>query len=190
MLTPATELSSGSSTAERSVTYRCRKLGAFLSVPHDGLRQDVVRTKAFEDYIRDHIDSWFSLAQRSRLDVQRMEDIILVSGCTLVTSWAVAVFLDNTLDTEISLGTQALDNGGANFQWRIAGEISASVEHKNSFHQSTVRFLGHIDLTCTDPLLLKGTSSSKSMRIHQGFPGKTHSILHRPSPGCSRAPSR
>ncbi|KAI0249449.1 hypothetical protein BJV78DRAFT_695952 [Lactifluus subvellereus] len=122
---------------DKSVSYRCRKLGAFLSVPHDGLRQDVVRTKAFEDYIRDHIDTWFNVAQRNRLDVQRMEDIILVSGCTLVTSWAVAAFLDNTLDAEISLGTQAVENGGANFQWRIAGEISAGVERKNSLQQST-----------------------------------------------------
>jgi hypothetical protein len=66
-----------------------------------------------------------------------MEDIILVSGCTLVTSWAVATFLENGYDMEISLGTKPLRNGGMNFQWRIEGETSTSVERKHSLQ--TVR---------------------------------------------------
>ena len=68
-----------------------------------------------------------------------MEDIILVSGCTLVTSWAAATFVDSGLDMEISLGTQ-LRNGGVNFQWRVEGETSTSVERKNSFQGVRVFF--------------------------------------------------
>jgi hypothetical protein len=62
-----------------------------------------------------------------------MEDIILVSGCTLVNSWAAATFLDSGLDMEISLGTKTLRNGGIDFQWRVEGETSTSVERKHSF---------------------------------------------------------
>lgn len=116
-----------------TISYRCRrKLGAFLSLPYDGYREDVIRTKAFEDYIRDHCESWFAFAQRNRLDVQRMEDIILVSGCTLVTAWAAAAFVDSNLDSEISLGSQTLGSSGATFQWHFAREINQSVAYNNS----------------------------------------------------------
>ncbi|KAI0292229.1 hypothetical protein B0F90DRAFT_1616255, partial [Multifurca ochricompacta] len=95
----------GQASGNTTVSYKCRRrFGAVLNLPYDGHREDIIRTKAFEDYIRDHIDGWFAFTQRNRLDVQRMEDIILVSSCTLVTSWAAAAFCDNTVDTEISLG--------------------------------------------------------------------------------------
>ncbi|KAF8260476.1 hypothetical protein EI94DRAFT_1748313 [Lactarius quietus] len=114
-------------------SFRCRKkLGAFLSLPYDGYREDVIRTKAFEDYIRDHCESWFTFAQRNRLDVQRMEDIILVSGCTLVTAWAAAAFVDNNVDSEITLGSQQLGDSGATFQWHFARENRQSVAYNNS----------------------------------------------------------
>jgi hypothetical protein len=74
-----------------------------------------------------------------------MEDIILVSGCTLVTSWAAAAFLDNGFDKEISLGTRFV-NGRPNFQWHSEGETSTNVDYKNS-RQRVVRFLDHIDPT-------------------------------------------
>ncbi|KAI9510675.1 hypothetical protein F5148DRAFT_542386 [Russula earlei] len=37
------------------VRYQCRGQGALLSLPHDGDRKDVIRTKVFEDYIRDNV---------------------------------------------------------------------------------------------------------------------------------------
>jgi len=114
-------------------SYRCRKkLGAFLSIPYDAYREDVIRTKAFEDYIRDHCERWFLFAQRNRLDVQRMEDIILVSGCTLVTAWAAAAFVDSNLDSEITLGCEPLGDTGATFQWHFAREARQSVQYNNS----------------------------------------------------------
>lgn len=106
-------------------TYSCRrKQGALLTLPHDGLRKDVIRTKVFEDYIRDHVDSWYSFAVRKRLDVERMEDLILVTGCTLVTSWGVAAFVDSTQDAEVLLRFR-----GNVFDWR---EIRPSVASQNS----------------------------------------------------------
>ena len=93
-----------------------------MSLPHGGLREDVIRTTVFEDYIRDNADSWFSWSKRRGLPVDHMEDLILVTGCTLVTSWAAAVFDDTTGTpadaTSISLDAQKFDRGGAKFFWR------------------------------------------------------------------------
>jgi hypothetical protein len=124
-------------------TYSCKKRqGALLSLPYEGVRYDVIRTKVFEDYIRVHVESWFSFAQRHGLSVQRMEDLILVSGCTLVTSWGVAAFqvVDSTLDAALAMRSRTHRVGGATFDWR---EIHPSVAYQNS-QQGPVRFLGHI----------------------------------------------
>jgi hypothetical protein len=95
-----------------------------LSLPNGGYHEDVIRAQMFEDYIQDHVDSWFTWAQKNRLGVERVEDLILVSGCTLVTSWAAAAFVDDTTDAEISLANRMLDNGGANFVWsNIRGRV-------------------------------------------------------------------
>jgi hypothetical protein len=100
-------------------TYGCRKnQGAH------GLRKDLIRTKALEDYIRDHVDSWYSFAVRRRLDVERVEDLILVTGYTLVISWWVATFVDSVKDTEVLLRYR-----GEKFDWR---EIRPSVACQNS----------------------------------------------------------
>lgn len=114
-----------SSLSLPGTTYSCRrKQGALLTLPQDGLRKDVIRTKVFEDYIRDHVDSWYSFAMRRRLDVERMEDLILVTGCTLVTSWGVAAFIDSAQDAEVLLKFR-----GNVFDWR---EIRPSVAYQNS----------------------------------------------------------
>jgi hypothetical protein len=101
-----------------------------LSLPHGGHRKDIIRKKAFEDYIRNHVVSWFTWAQNNQQGVERIEDLILVSGCTLTTSWAAAAFVDSTMKAEISLarGTPG-DNSGTNFHW---SNIQGHVWHNNS----------------------------------------------------------
>ena len=107
------------------VTYKFRNCGAVLSLPNGGHHEDVIRAQVFEDYIQDYVDSWFTWARKNRLGVERVEDLILVSGCTLVTSWAAAAFAGDTVDAEISLMSRTLNNGGASFAWsNIRGRIS------------------------------------------------------------------
>jgi hypothetical protein len=121
-------------------TYSCnRRHGALLTIPYDGVHEDVIRTKVFEDYIRDNADNWFAFARRNNLGVDRMEDLILVTGCTLVTSWGTAAFYDNLSDAEFSLRIQTLPHGGAMFDWRV---IRQSVAHQDSY-QEPVRSLCH-----------------------------------------------
>ena len=101
-----------------------------MSLPHDGHREDVIRTKAFEKYIRENVSQWFAWSQRNELDVERMEDLILVTGCTLVTSWAAAAFVDPSVRTGVSLAVQPFNNGGARFTW---SNIHAMVANHNSY---------------------------------------------------------
>jgi hypothetical protein len=122
------------------VTYKFRNRGALLSLPNGGHREDVIRTKVFEDYIRDHAVRWFSWAQNNKLGVERMEDLILVSGCTMATSWAAATFVDDNPEAEITLASRALSNVGASFVW---GNVRGRVSYHNS------RF----DPVCSPPIL-------------------------------------
>jgi hypothetical protein len=100
-----------------------------LSLPRGGHHEDAIATAAFEKYIRNNVINWFSWAQKNELGVQRMEDLILVSGCTLVTSWAAAAFVDPTINAEISLESNTLSGGGTNFIW---SNIQGPVVHHNS----------------------------------------------------------
>jgi hypothetical protein len=55
------------------------------------------------------------------MGVERMEDLILVTGCTLVTSWAAAVFVDNNMEAEVSLASRSLSNS---FVWsKVRGPV-------------------------------------------------------------------
>ena len=107
--------------------------GALLSLPHGARSEDVIRTKAYEDYIRDNVDSWLRWSKKEGLPVENLEDLILVTGCTLATSWAAVVF-DGTMSRDmdvptISLETRKFDGGGAQFIWH---NICGNVEFHNS----------------------------------------------------------
>ena len=117
--------------------YECQAQthGALLSLPHGGHSKDVIRTKVFEDYIRDNVDSWFRWSKRKGFPVERMDDLILVTGCTLVSSWAAAAF-DNKMstagsdDATISLHIRKSNRGGAEFTW---GNDRGNVDYHNSY---------------------------------------------------------
>jgi hypothetical protein len=115
--------------------YQCRAQhrGALLSLPHKANRKDVIPIKVFENYIRDNVDNWLRWSKEMFLPVEHMEDLILVTGCTLVTSWAAAAFDGHmSVDsdpTTISLEARKSDGGGAQFFWR---NIRGNVEYHNS----------------------------------------------------------
>jgi hypothetical protein len=109
-----------------------------LSLPHGARSEDVIRTKVYEDYIRDNVDSWLRWSKKEGLPIENMEDLILVTGCTLAKSWAAAAF-DGTMSRyddppTISLEARKSDVGGVQFVWR---NIHGSVLH------------GHRDSVCS-----------------------------------------
>ena len=64
------------------------------------------------------MNDWIKWAKDKELTVDYMEDLVLVYGCTLVTSWAAAAFDDYARDAQVSLASRTLDHGGARFIWR------------------------------------------------------------------------
>ena len=106
-------------------TYTCwaRSRGALLCLPHGARSEDVIITKLYEDYIKDNVDSWLRLSKDMGLSVENAEDFILVTGCTLATSWAIATF-DNTISMNsdatamISLEARKSSGGRVQFLWR------------------------------------------------------------------------
>ena len=106
-----------------------------MFLPNGCRSVDIIRTKLFEDYIRDNVDNWFRCAKKRGLPVEHMEDFILVTGCTLATSWAAAAFDGTTSrdldDMEVSLEVQKSDGSDseAQFVWH---NIRGNVEHHHS----------------------------------------------------------
>jgi len=129
------------------VTYICRGPGALLSLPRGGYREDAIHKRMFEVRIRDNLDSWFNWSRNADLPVDRMDDLILVTGCTLVTSYTSAVFDDHIADAQISLVSRPLSNGGSSFVWsNIRGTIEYHDSQLNPVCLSRLHYLSCIDL--------------------------------------------
>ncbi|KAI0270907.1 hypothetical protein BGY98DRAFT_231174 [Russula aff. rugulosa BPL654] len=117
------------------VTYKFRNRGALLSLPNGSHREDIIRAKMFEDHIRDHIEKWFNWSQDTNFGVQRMEDLILVSGRTMAYSWAAAACVDNNPEAEISLTSRTLRDFGTSFVWgNVRGHVSYHNSHFDPAH--------------------------------------------------------
>ena len=114
------DLSGPDEAMSASFTCNRRCKGAFLSLPFNGVRKDAILTKAFEAYIRKHCDSWLEFAVANYHDV-RLEDIILVTGCDLTSSWAMAAFV-HSLNPELSLNVQISGAEIATFQWTVTNQ--------------------------------------------------------------------
>lgn len=79
--------------------------------------------------MKDNVGHWFDWSKDKGLPVDCMEDLGLVYGCTMVTSWAAAAFDDYGADAQVSLASRPFRNGGANFVW---SNIRGMVEYHNS----------------------------------------------------------
>ena len=53
-----------------------------------------------------HIDAWFAFARNLGLGIERMEEIILVTGCDHSKSWANIAFFGNQADSQVSFGVR------------------------------------------------------------------------------------
>ena len=167
--------------------------GALLSLPHEGQRKDVIPIKVFENYIKDNVDYWFRWSKKMNLPVDHMEDLILVTGCTLVASWAAAVFDGQSVRSDaptISLEARKSDGGGAQFFWR---NIRGNVEYHNSRFKPVCSPDYAFSPRTYDPFIVlerSKTFTSESMCLYQGVSCKAHFLPDQIDAGCSRTPSR
>jgi len=104
-----------------------------------------MREKAFERYIRDNIGGWFDWSKNNDLPVERMEDLILVTECTLVTLWAAAAFIGRSETAKTALVPQPQDSSGPSFEFR---NFEGDVAHNCGYFDS-VRFFRSVYSPCT-----------------------------------------
>jgi hypothetical protein len=97
-----------------------------------------MRGKAFEKYIRDNVGSWFGWSKNENLPVERMEDLVLVTECTLVTLWAAAAFICRSGTAKIALVPPYQDSSGQSSGFEFSNS-EGDVAHNYS-HFDSVRF--------------------------------------------------
>ena len=98
------------------------KRGAIAVLKDGGVQETINRSTAFQEYIYKHHMSWHTLARGRGISV-RVEDIVLVSGCTKTAGWAIAAYDNRESSHEGSVSI----NGGAIF----SGNSTFSLEEKN-----------------------------------------------------------
>jgi hypothetical protein len=92
--------------------------GAMVSLPFPAQREDTVARGDFGRWIVRHIDLWFAFAETLGLGVNRMQDIILVTGRHCARSWINVAFAEGQRDAEVSFGV------------RVSGTSSVTIERR------------------------------------------------------------
>ncbi|KAI0290366.1 hypothetical protein BC826DRAFT_970466 [Russula brevipes] len=105
-----------------SFSYSGRRGGAVLSLPLTARREDTLAQRDFGKWIVKHIDRCFAFAQRYGLEIERMEDIVLVTGCDRARSWTNVAFSGGQAGAQVSFGIEVLNgadvpNTSVNFQF-------------------------------------------------------------------------
>jgi len=92
---------------DSQITFSCNgKQGALLSLPVPAQGEDTVAFGDFGKWMIKHIDTWFAFARGLGLEVDRMEDIILVTGRHLTKSWVNVAFTQRRPDAGVSFDVQ------------------------------------------------------------------------------------
>jgi hypothetical protein len=158
-----------------------------LHLPDHALSHDYRGSVArpIKNYLEDNVQKFFEFARDRTEDFPDVKEIILVTGYTVVTSWAAAVFLDKKIDATLEF--QSLPNDKMNLQWHVEDNIREHVPCHTS-NPTQVCSLGLIHLTRTDSLLISiqrticlPTNASTSVVFKQGTstPRKPNSKLKR-----------
>jgi len=89
-----------------------------LYLPLLSQRHDTVARGDFGEWILENIDACFKVAEDLGYGVERMEDIILVTGCHLAKSWVSVAFSDSRRGSEVSFGVRVSRSFGIHFDER------------------------------------------------------------------------
>jgi hypothetical protein len=94
------------------------KQGALLSLPLAAEREDTIARGDFGKWLVKHIDDCMRIADDLGLGINRMEDIILVTGRHLARSWVSILFSEYRTGAQVSYVAQASGNSGIRLQER------------------------------------------------------------------------
>jgi hypothetical protein len=102
-----------------------------LSLPVKAQREDTLAQCAFGEWMVKHIDRWFAFARQLELGVEKMEEIILVTGCDRTRSWTNVAFLGGQDDAEATFGVKVSHGHGAgtNIQFSPGHVVGAVLNH-------------------------------------------------------------
>jgi hypothetical protein len=101
------------------VTVACSgKQGALLSLPLPAQREDTIARSDFGKWLVEHIDDCMKIADDLGLGINRMEDIILVTGRHLARSWVSVLFSEYRTGARVSFVAQASGDSGVRLQER------------------------------------------------------------------------
>ncbi|KAI0048468.1 hypothetical protein FA95DRAFT_1038514 [Auriscalpium vulgare] len=90
--------------------------GAVLVLPHDARRIDCHTREKYKEYIGQHFGNWVAFAEGDGLGVSDV-DLVLVDGCDLAPSWAVADFVDDKGEASLALSSSADRLSTFNVMW-------------------------------------------------------------------------
>ena len=72
-----------------------------------------------------NIDSWFAWVRQLGVGIERMEDIILVTGTHRTRSWTNVAFPGGQEDAQVSFGANVATRGDAvSVDWKISHEYN------------------------------------------------------------------
>jgi hypothetical protein len=87
---------------------------------------DTLARGTFANCILNQIDRWLTFARKRGFRIARMEDIMLVTGCHLVRSWANVAFSESQSEQQLSFKV-TVDGSGVNVRWRVSREDAGGV---------------------------------------------------------------
>jgi hypothetical protein len=102
------------------VSFSCKgKQGAVLSIPIQAKSENTVVRNDFGKWMVEHIDQWFAWIRHKGLEIDRMEDLVLVTGTDRARSWANVAFLGGQVDARASFGVELVRS---RINWRFSPE--------------------------------------------------------------------
>ena len=105
------------------ISFSCsRKGGAVLSLPVAAQREDTIARGDFGKWILKHIDSWLAFTQRLGLGIDKMGDIILVTGRHRTRSWTKVAFFESQANGRASFGVKITNDVSTRVNWSVSHE--------------------------------------------------------------------
>lgn len=103
-----------------------------LSLPVDARRKDTLAKGDFSEWIVKNIDHCLAFAQGLGLGIERMEEIILVTGCDRTRSWTNVAFFGGQHDAQASFGVKVVQEPPVlNIYWQPSPEpVRGGVVHR------------------------------------------------------------
>ena len=104
------------------------------------LRKDTLSQGDFGAWMLKHIDGWFAFARGLGLGIERMEEIILVTGCDRTRSWANVTFLEDEHNAQATFGVRVVHDPVISIEWQCLPEhVQGGVFHLGPDGPGTVR---------------------------------------------------